>query len=742
MHCAACSDTAQKALLSVSDVLSASVDAVSGRAHLQVADKHINHADLDTALRRCGFTLKTEVQSGVRDDTGVRAAKAAQRAMLWRWLIAGLCMMQVMMYTTPHYFSGAELSDAEMQMLNWAAWALTLILVLFACGPYFQGAWRGLRTGSISMDLPVALSVIIVFVFGTVVTFSPQTGWGRDTYLDSLSMFMFFLLSGRWIEANLRLKTVSSLSAVIDRLPQTAQRKEENTDEFVTCRRDEIAPGDIVRVRAGEIIPADGMVHSKGAWIDEALLTGEFQAVFRAQGDTVIAGSQNQTQSVDIKVTRIGRDTRYAQMAEMVQSAALQKPAVVLLADRIAKPFILAVLLIALAVFFYHWNESPARAILNAATVLIVTCPCALALGTPTALLASAGALARHGVLVRNFDALEAISKIDHVMFDKTGTLTLGAVQLAEVSNAPGFENWNKEWSATIQALAKSSIHPISKALEAALRVANPAPANQQPRLENIQEIPGEGVLAKVSFASGHQYEVRLGSSKFVGLAQVRDEAKPSAHFAVDGTVAVTFGFNESIRDGAAAVVDRLNALDIKTSIVSGDSFGAVNHVAAQLGIIEAQGRCFPEDKLRYVSERQANREHVAMVGDGLNDGPALSKANVSIAMGESVPIAQTNADIVVVRNDLNVLTRLVVHARKTQHIIAQNLVWAAAYNLACVPMAMLGLLPPWLAGLGMVGSSLLVTLNALRLNTFSSENDNPWKSSPSSSPSQLPSCC
>jgi len=415
---------------------------------------------------------------------------------------------------------------------------------------------------------------------------------------------------------------------------------------------------------------------------------------------------------------KAGGQTRFAQIVALMESASLQKPRLAQLADRIARPFLVAVLVAAGLAAVYWWPSDPGHALMVAVAVLIVTCPCALSLATPVAMLTAAGTLARHGVLVRNLQGLEALAHVDTVVFDKTGTLTRDGMALQAVHTAHGWST--EEVLAMAASLARHSMHPASRAVVAAAAALD----DGRWAVTDLQEEAGQGLVARVHDRLGAGQparQVRLGSAHHAGVAP--EEAGSALQVVlseqhVSGAVSelARFDLVEDLRTEAPAVVAALEQGGVAVQLLSGDRVGAVQRVAAQAGIAQAAGECTPQGKLAALQSLQAGGHQVAMVGDGLNDGPVLAGAHVSFAFGRAVPLAQSQADFVVLGDSLALVPQTVLLARRTLRVVRQNLWWAAGYNALCVPLAVVGWMPAWLAGLGMALSSLLVVLNAARL--------------------------
>ncbi len=711
MHCAACALTVEDALRGVPGVLRAEVSAASQRARVLWLADQVQPSGWMQAVQAAGY------RAVPANDAQARARRLAEsRTALWRLLVAALCMMQVMMYAYPAYVAApGDLSMEMAQLLRWASWVLTLPVLLFSCGPFFSSALRDLAQRRVSMDLPVALGMLITFGVSSAGTFEPGGIFGAEVYFDSLTMFVTFLLFGRWLETRLRDQTAGALEALMNRLPDSvARRTPEGGFERVPVRR--LQPGDVIQVLPGETFAADGELLLGDTRVDESLLTGESYPLQRGPGAAVIAGSYNLLSVVQVRVNEVGPDTRFARIVALMEIVSASRPRLARLADRMARPFLLSVLLAAALACAYWWRQDPGHALMVAVAVLVVTCPCALSLATPAAMLAAAGALARCGVLVRRLDAFEALAKVDTVMFDKTGTLTRDCLVLAGTRTRAGITA--AQALAQAQALARHSLHPVSRALVVAF-TSQQTPTSQTDWLAScVTETPGGGVLARVGYVpDGREaIEMRLGSAAFCQLMQPESSLMQVFLADAQGWLA-TFDLQEDLRPDALATVQSLQAAGISVHLLSGDRPETVSRVAQALGITAYAGACTPQNKLDFLQRAQQAGRRVAMVGDGLNDGPVLAGAQVSFAFGQAVPLAQAKADFVVPGGQLGAVAQAVLLARRTVRIVRQNLAWAALYNAVCVPLAVAGLLSAWAAGLGMALRSLLVVLNALRLS-------------------------
>ncbi len=702
MHCAACAFTVEDALMSVPGVQSVEVNAATHRAKVVWSESQVKPSAWIAAINQAGYGALPAADSSLR-----QARHEEGRRALWRWLVAGFCMMQVMMYAYPAYVAQeGDITSDMVFLLRWASWVLSLPVVLFSCGPFFSNAWRDIRARRVSMDLPVALGMAITFLLSTVATFEPEGMFGAEVYYDSLTMFVFFLLTGRWLELRARDRTAGALEALMNRLPDSVERQLPDGDfERVAVRR--VMVGDVIRVSPSESFPADGVILQGQTLADEALLTGESRPQARGVGDMVVAGSHNLSGIVTVRVVQVGEGTQFSQIVSLMENASLQKPRLAQLADRIAKPFLIGVLILAALSALYWWPTNPGHALMVAVAVLVVTCPCALSLATPAAMLAAAGNLARHGVMVRNLQALESLAEIDTLIFDKTGTLTQDGQRITQVMTAEGL---TPEVALNLAAsLAKHSLHPLSKALVK----AQAATGQSMEAVQDVNEIIGLGLEGRLDGI------VRLGSAKFCTPKTKGIPEKASVcqvHLCTENEWLASWQLSEDVRTDAVQTVQALRQLKVNVWLLSGDRPESAQQVAQEVGITYAFGACTPQDKLSRMQAAQSQGSRVAMVGDGLNDGPVLAGAHVSMAFGNAVPLAQSKSDLVLMGGSLLVVAQSIRLARHTLRVVKQNLVWAAAYNALCVPLAVVGWLPAWLAGLGMALSSLWVVLNSLRL--------------------------
>ena len=719
LRCAACSGTVERGLSALPGIVSARVSMSKKRAVVVWSAELTQPSTILAAIQKMGYSANP----ASHNESQLNATQK-NRAAFWRWLVAGFCMMQVMMYASPSYFTKTGEIETDINLLlNWAAWLLSLPVMLFSSRSFFSNAWHDLKAKQISMDFPVALGIGITFVVSSAATFDPSGWWGDVVYFDSLTMFVFFLLSARLIEVKLHSKTLGAMEALVSRIPENTERQ--NADgSYTRVINSQLSVGDIVRVNTGEAFPADGLLLSGQTKVDESLLTGESTPIHKNKGEHVVAGSYNLGATVTMRLETLGESTQYGQIVQLINQAAIEKPRLSQLADRVARPFLFFILLSAVLSAILLWEQGHGLALMTAAAVLIVTCPCALSLATPAAMLASASAFVKRGILIRHLQAIESIAQIDTVIFDKTGTLTDNHIAVKSLRVKDGLSE--AQALAIASALASQSMHPIAMAVAYAAK-QNPLATALSITLEQVEEQVGAGMQGRFE-----QRPLKLGSAAFCGVygdqLQTRDERYQQVYLADDSGWLATFNLQEAIKANTAQAIAALQQAQLDVELLSGDQWHTVKNTAALVGIKEFQAACSPNDKLQRLQGLKLQGKKVLMVGDGLNDGPILASAHVSIAMGKGVPLTLAHADYVLLNGDISEIPALIKHAKKTMRIIKQNIAWAVIYNAVCIPLAFFAWLSPWQAGLGMATSSLIVVLNALRLSQFSHSSVNSSK--------------
>ena len=707
--CAACVWLNEAHIARQPGVTAVDINYATRRARVRWDERQIRLSQILEAIAAIGY--RAHPYDTMRSE---QLAQKERRAALWRLFVAGFGMMQVMMYAVPVYLAGGDMTPEIEQLMRWASFVLTLPVILYSAAPFFVSAWRDLKLRRVGMDVPVALGVGAAFAASTWATLIAA----GEVYFDSVTMFVFFLLSGRYLEMMARQKAVRGIEALARAIPAFCSRLPRYPEmEAERIPVAEVGVGDTVLVKPGEVVPVDGTVLAGESSADESLLTGESRPVAKAAGSVVVGGSVNVASPLVLRVDKVGESTRLATIQRLMERAAAEKPRMVEMADRIAARFVVTLLILAAATAVVWWNIDASRALWVFVAVLVVSCPCALSLATPAALTVATGAMARHGVLVTRGHAIETLARATHIVFDKTGTLTEGRPRVADVL-ALGAEDVAAAL-ALAAALETGSEHPIGRALRDA--AVPPEPIFSLPLVTELLARTGRGVEGRIG---GRM--LRVGTPTYVAELHGRPQPGAAAVWAGEGATVVALGdadgwialfrLEDTPRLGAGAAIAALRAQGFKVSMFSGDAPGAVARMAADLGILDARGAMTPEDKHDAIKALQDGGAVVAMVGDGVNDAPVLAQAHVSIAMGGGTELARSQGDVVLLSDDPGHLVEGVALARRALRIIRQNLAWAFAYNVLAIPLAMAGWITPWMAGIGMSASSLLVVTNALRL--------------------------
>ena len=695
VYCSACSWLIESTLMRLPGVAAAELNPVTHRLRVRWKPEENAFSEVLGTLASLGYEPQP-----LASDNEARPELLEQRAALKRLLVASLGMMQVMMFAVGLYAGDFQGIDAEMRrFLRVVSLVVTTPVVLYAARPFFASAWRGLRAQKPGMDLPVSIAVGTAFVASVYATLTN----GPAVWFDSVTMFVFFLTLGRFLEMRARHRSIDRTAALSSLLPNTATRI--SADGSVIVPVSQLLAGDRVLIRAGDAIPADGMVVKGESSVDEALLTGEATPQQKSTGDPVTAGSVNLDRMLEMQVTCTGSDTTLGTISRLSERARYARPAFVTLADRVASYLVVALLLVATVVATVWYLLAPERAFEVTLSVLVVTCPCALALATPAAFAAAGSRLSQLRLLVTNGNAIESLARASSFMFDKTGTLTRGVPKItALVVLDNNFTEYDCRLIAA--ALETASSHPLALAF----KLDDALPAVDEQHIE-----VGQGVSGVIDGRSW-----RLGSAAFAGAGTGGGDGPTTQVFmSVDNNAVAWFEVEDTLRPDAAATLQSLKARGLRLALLSGDQEAAVRKIAETLEIAEFHAGCSPQQKLAIIEAAQSNGERIVMVGDGINDAPVLAGADVSIALAHGATLAQTSADVIMLGDSLAPLTTAVAMSAQTMRIVRQNLTWAIVYNTLALPLAALGFVPPWAAAIGMSASSLIVVLNALRLSRF-----------------------
>lgn len=687
MRCAACAWLIDRALQRQPGVLDAGANAVTGRIRIGWDPARTSLSALLGKLAALGY--RPFLASGEESE---RERRRERNRWLIRLGLAGLGSMQAMMLAEALYLDTAnEMSVPTRDFFRWVTFLVSTPVVFYSGWPFISGMWHEWRGRRLGMDTLIASATLLAYAASVIET----VRGGPHVWYDAAVMFVFLLLVARMLEQRGRNIASAQVDALARAQPTLATRERaDGHPEQVPVNALQV--DDVVRVAPGEPVPADGVVLEHAATVDESLLTGESTPVSKSVGDAVFAGSYCRETAARVRVSAVGAQTRLSQLTRLVERAQGERPPLARTADRIASWFVAALLVVA-AVVFVAWRiHDPSRAFEVLLALLVVSCPCALSLAIPAALATAHGALARLGVLALRPGALDALARVDHVVFDKTGTLSDG---LPEIARVQALADIPAETALQIAAaLEQGSRHPIARAFDG---VAD-APVAQQ-----VRSVPGQGVIGVVA---GREW--RLGRAAFAAGA-IDDDAV----WLGDGQQGTArFRLQERPRADAAIALAELRAQGLTIGLCSGDAPQPVQRFAEALAIEQPLSRQTPEQKLAHARALQQGGHVVAMVGDGLNDAPVLAGADVSLAMADGAALAQRAADLVITGGSLQRIPQAIDLARRTRSIIRQNLGWAIGYNLLALPLAALGMVTPWIAALGMALSSLLVTLNALRL--------------------------
>ena len=701
--CAACVWLNERHVSALPGVVEFRVNYSTHRARVRWDDSQIKLSDILHAIASIGYLAHPF-------DAGRQEAvyKKERSSALKRLAVAGLGAVQVMMLAVALYAGDYSGMDAGLEnFMRWVSLFIATPVVFYSARSFFSSAWRDLKVRQLGMDVPVSLAIGLAYAASCWATVT-RSG---EVYFDSVTMFTFFLLAGRFLEMGARQKAGQAAEELVKLLPAMATRITKEGDETIVVT--ELAIGDKVRVKPGDSIPADGVIVEGRSSIDESLLTGESHPLAKTITEIVIGGTVNIESPLVIEVQKVGEDTVLASIQRLLDRAQTEKPSIAKTADRVAAYFVGFLLILVTVVGLWWWQHDPDQAFWIALSLLVVTCPCALSLATPAAMTAATGSLTRLGVLTTRGHALETLAKVTHVVFDKTGTLTQGHLALDSMNTFVDIQD--QECFNIAAALELGSEHPVAKVfLQKAL-------SPNEIKAKEIEAISGQGVTGLIDNA-----RYRLGCAAYVedviNISQTQvDLNKPKnateIFLANNKEVLAAFYLSDELREQAFDSVQDLKALGKNVWLVSGDNETAVSYVAEQLGIENTRHSMKPEDKLAVIHELQQQGEVVAMIGDGVNDAPVLAAAQVSIAMGGGTQLAQASADMVLLSEHLPHLVDAVNMSKRSVSIVHQNLAWALIYNLLALPLASMGYIAPWMAAIGMSASSLVVVLNALRLN-------------------------
>ena len=761
MTCAACQARVQRALSRVPGVEDASVNLLAHRASVRFDAARVSAEQLVAAIERTGYEAHLEpaiVDLVAEQEARDRADEAEYRGLRRKAVVSGVAGAVAMVVSMPLMAPGAghgvhEITDPLMRWVMttvhpglsraapWLyaidrrvlAWGLLLItagVMAWAGRHFYVRAWRTGRHGGADMNTLVAVGTSAAFLYSLVATAAPEIflrrGLMPDVYFEAVILIIALILTGRAFEARAKQRTSGALRALVSLQPRTARVVRQGAEQDVPV--EDVATGDLVLARPGERLAVDGRVEQGASSVDESLITGESVPVYKQAGDLVIGGTVNGTGALTYRATTIGASSVLSQIVRLMRDAQATRAPIQDLADRISAVFVPVVMAIALATLLAWWlvggDGAIVRGFAAAVTVLIIACPCAMGLAVPTAVMVATGRGAELGVLVKGGDALQRTGELTMVVFDKTGTITEGRPVVAQVEWQPGVDSL--ETLALVSAVERSSEHPLATAV-----VAHAAAQGVVPReATGFEAHAGRGARARVG---GH--DVVAGSARLLGdlgvdVSPVQDTAdawtaagQSLVYVAIDGRVAGLIGVADPIKPGAADVVARLRGLGAHVVLLSGDTPATARAIASQAGIDDVVAGVLPDGKVAEIRRRQDEGAIVAMVGDGINDGPALAQADVGIAMGTGTDVAIAASDVTLVRGDVRGVAQVIALSRQTLRTMRQNLFWAFVYNVIGIPIAAGALYPatglllsPVIASAAMAFSSVSVVSNSLRL--------------------------
>ncbi len=672
MHCASCARLIERRLLKVPGVTAATVNYGSEQASVDYDETTCHQADLSSAVADLGYQVGTEA-------TKEAVKKQELAALQTKIIIAAILSILVVIGSFPDLF--------HIVVPNYVLFLLAAPVQFWVGRGFYQAAWSGLRNRTANMDTLIAVGTTAAFGYSALAV----VGLTSNTYFDSAAVIITLILLGRFLEAKAKVHTSDAIKKLLGLAAKTARVVRHGKEIDIPI--DQVQVGDLIRVRPGEKIPVDGTITEGQSAIDESMVTGESLPVEKAVGDTVIGATLNKTGSFVFTATKIGSDTVLSQIVALVATAQSSRAPIQRLADTISSYFVPVILILAVVTFvFWYDTGSFLPAFTNMIAVLIIACPCALGLATPTAIMVGVGKGAEHGILIRDAVTLEIANQVTTVVFDKTGTLTKGQPEVTAIQVQDAKYNTHDVLQLAAS-LEKGSEHALADAI---LKKATEEKLTLLP-VTNFKAVPGvgvEGIIADKTMTFG----------------------KPGMTLVVSGKPAGTITVVDTIKDTAKTGITKLNTMGIETVMLTGDNTETAKKIASQLGIAKVLAEILPQDKAAEVQKLQSKNKKVAMVGDGINDAPALVVASVGMAMGSGTDVAIEAAGVTLLNKDLTSVAAAIDLSRKTMRTIKQNLFWAFGYNIILIPAAMLGFLNPMLAGFAMAASSLSVVTNSLRL--------------------------
>lgn len=716
IRCASCVWLNEKVLSKTAGIEHVRVNYATHRARLRWDPSVIGLKQILSRIQSIGYTPKPYSES-----EHFRLRKAETRDLLVRFGTAAFLSSQLMVYSIALYAGYFQGIDASTKLLlEVIAMLLTFPIVFYSGSPFIKSTLTGLRHFRFNMDTLIVVGTMSAFIYSIY-----EMTRGGTVYFDTSAMIVTLILLGRYIEATAKGKASETIERLTELRPREARLlrpDEEGIEQKTKVPIDSIRPGDRVEVLPGERVPLDGLVLSGNSEVDESLLTGESRPVPKAEGSPVIGGSMNLYGAFIFSVTRTGKETVLAGIIRAVEDAQAEKPHIQNVADRIVGYFVPAILILAAAtVAGYILMGAPLhQALMTGVSVLVIACPCSLGLATPIAVLIFTGRASARGVLIRSGDVIEETAEVTDIVFDKTGTITTGRPRLREIVMVDAGEG-KEEILASATAIESLSEHSIGHAIVDAARGLD---RHSLPQVSDFLAVPGRGVRGVIdrkgwvigNLSMMSENGISVSPKNASKAAMFESEGDTVVYAGSDGTLKAMLVISDMVRDEARRVVDEIKGLGISVSIVSGDNTRTTSTIASNVGVLDAKAEATPAQKREIVASMQNNGVRVMMIGDGINDAPALTQSSVGVAMGRGTDIAMESADAVLVRNDLGLLPFMIRLSRKTYGIIKQNIFWAFFYNIVAIPLAVAGQLHPIVAAGAMAASSLAVVGNSLRI--------------------------